>query len=158
MKKRPRRFSTAALIYILTQVILNVSATTFDHDAPIQTALSALRQPRRASPVTITPTPTEVTPTPVGDDLGFMKRLEPAATPILLADRMGLIMPDPFNPVYVGEYNLESQAELRLIGLNYSFGFVDPTPKPAPTFGGWLRQIQPLLILPNYDVSLAGRS
>lgn len=41
-------------------------------------------------------------------------------------------------------------------GLPYSLGFVDVIPRPAPTVGGWLRQIQPLLMLPNYRVSLFG--
>jgi hypothetical protein len=40
-----------------------------------------------------------------------------------------------------------------IVGLNYSIGFVDVVPKPAPTVGGWLRQIQPLLMLPNNRVS-----
>ena len=43
----------------------------------------------------------------------------------------------------------------RLIpGVNYSFGFVDPVARPAPTVGGWLRHVQPLLIFPDYTVSL----
>jgi len=40
-----------------------------------------------------------------------------------------------------------------IVGLNYSLGFVDVVPRPAPTVGGWLRQIQPLLMLPNNRVS-----
>jgi len=29
---------------------------------------------------------------------------------------------------------------------------VDAVPRPAPTVGGWLRQIQPLLMLPDHKV------
>lgn len=45
-----------------------------------------------------------------------------------------------------------------MIGLNYSLGFVDVVPRPAPTVGGWLRQIQPLLMLPNNRVCPLGSS
>ncbi|WWC98294.1 hypothetical protein V866_005185 [Kwoniella sp. B9012] len=67
-------------------------------------------------------------------------KLTPATTPIPLADKMGLIMPNPWSHLYTG--------------LNYSFGFVDPVPRPAPTAGGWLRVVQPLLVFPNYTVAV----
>ncbi|ORY28043.1 hypothetical protein BCR39DRAFT_449243, partial [Naematelia encephala] len=66
--------------------------------------------------------------------------LRPGSSPIPLAPTIGLIMPDPFQPIYVG--------------LNYTFGFVDTVPQPAPVVGGWLRQVQPLLIFPNYLVNV----
>ena len=52
---------------------------------------------------------------------------------------------------------VEERLKLQLIGLlgvNYTFGFVDPVPRPAPTIGGWLRLVQPLLVFPNYEASL----
>ncbi|WVO17344.1 hypothetical protein L204_105036 [Cryptococcus depauperatus] len=61
-----------------------------------------------------------------------------ATTPIPLAATLGLIMPNPWQALYTD--------------LNYTFGFVDAVSKPAPTFGGWLREVQPLFILSNYDV------
>ncbi|WWC72707.1 uncharacterized protein I206_106671 [Kwoniella pini CBS 10737] len=67
-------------------------------------------------------------------------KLTPANTPMPLADKMGMIMPNPWSHLYTG--------------LNYSFGFVDPVPRPAPTAGGWLRVVQPLLVFPNYTVAV----
>ncbi|ORX40820.1 hypothetical protein BD324DRAFT_612195 [Kockovaella imperatae] len=93
-----------------------------------------------ANTETLVPTITVQSAVASSSDIVSTSRLVPIATPIPLADKMGLIMPDPWHPVYAG--------------LNYSFGFVDPTPKPAPTIGGWIRQIQPLLILPNYRVNI----
>ena len=37
-------------------------------------------------------------------------------------------------------------------GVNYTFGFVDAVARPAPTIGGWLRHVQPVLVFPNYSV------
>ncbi|WWD20836.1 hypothetical protein CI109_105313 [Kwoniella shandongensis] len=67
-------------------------------------------------------------------------KLTTATTPIPLAETIGLIMPNPWQPLYTE--------------LNYTFGFVDAVPRPAPTFGGWIRQVQPLLILPNYTIDI----
>ncbi|KAK8850662.1 hypothetical protein IAR55_004582 [Kwoniella newhampshirensis] len=67
-------------------------------------------------------------------------KLTTATTPIPLAETIGLIMPNPWQPLYTE--------------LNYTFGFVDAVPRPAPTFGGWIRQVQPLLILPNYTIDV----
>ncbi|OCF45518.1 hypothetical protein I317_00419 [Kwoniella heveanensis CBS 569] len=67
-------------------------------------------------------------------------RLNPAKTPIPLSDQMGLIMPSPWTDLYTE--------------LNYTFGFVDAVARPAPTAGGWLRVVQPLLIFPNYTVAV----
>jgi hypothetical protein len=78
-------------------------------------------------------------------------RLETATPPIQLADTIGLIMPNPWSKLYVG--TSRGAIATDIVGLNYSLGFVDVVPKPAPTVGGWLRQIQPLLMLPNNRVS-----
>ncbi|WVQ95337.1 hypothetical protein IAU59_002433 [Kwoniella sp. CBS 9459] len=67
-------------------------------------------------------------------------RLNPAKTPIPLSDKMGMIMPNPWSDMYTE--------------LNYTFGFVDAVARPAPTAGGWLRVVQPLLIFPNYTVAV----
>ncbi|KAK4684938.1 ATP-dependent metalloprotease, partial [Tremellales sp. Uapishka_1] len=66
--------------------------------------------------------------------------LSTASKPIPLEGTMGLIMPNPYQSLYVG--------------LTYTFGFVDPVARPAPTIGGYLRQVVPLLILPNYTVDV----
>lgn len=87
-------------------------------------------------------------------------RLETAAAPLQLPDTIGLIMPNPWSKLYVGEYleqayNMKRLARAKILiqaGLEYSLGFVDLVPRPAPTTGGWLRQIQPLLMLPSYRV------
>lgn len=38
--------------------------------------------------------------------------------------------------------------------LNYTFGFVDAVPRPAPTYGGWMREVVPLIIMSNYTVDV----
>ncbi|WVQ70797.1 hypothetical protein IAR50_000319 [Cryptococcus sp. DSM 104548] len=63
-----------------------------------------------------------------------------ASTPIALAATMGLIMPNPWQSLYTD--------------LEYSFGFVDAVSQPAPTYGGWIRQVTPLMILYNYTVDV----
>ncbi|KAH8090460.1 hypothetical protein HD553DRAFT_346953 [Filobasidium floriforme] len=54
--------------------------------------------------------------------------------------QIGLIMPNPDNPVYVG--------------VIYTFGFVDPTPGPPEAQDGVLRQVTPLINFPNYTTSV----
>lgn len=83
-------------------------------------------------------------------------RLETARPPLQLPDTIGLIMPDPWSKIYVGKLAFarrDGVGPAEGAGLNYSLGFVDAIPRPAPTIGGWLRQVQPLLMLPNYRVS-----
>ncbi|KIR82191.1 hypothetical protein I306_00739 [Cryptococcus gattii EJB2] len=63
-----------------------------------------------------------------------------ATTPILLAATLGLIMPNPWQTLYTE--------------LNYTFGFVDAVPRPAPTYGGWIREVVPLIIMSNYTVDI----
>jgi hypothetical protein len=41
-----------------------------------------------------------------------------------------------------------------VIEVEYNLGFVEAVPRPKPTIGGWLRVVTPLLILPDYQVSL----
>lgn len=73
-----------------------------------------------------------------------------SAVPI--AKRIGLIMPDPQSKIYVGTWNSRKKAHLRCTGLEYTFGLVEAVPRPAPTIGGWLRLLQPLLTFPDYQV------
>lgn len=40
------------------------------------------------------------------------------------------------------------------VELNYTFGFVDAVPRPAPTYGGWIREVVPLIIMSNYTVDI----
>ncbi|CAD6578254.1 MAG: hypothetical protein TREMPRED_002141 [Tremellales sp. Tagirdzhanova-0007] len=99
------------------------------------------------SSTTIAPTPIQTgvssgdssstTTTPSGG-------LVPATKPIPLAATIGLIMPNPYQSLFAG--------------LNYTFGFVDAVARPAPTIGGWLRQVQPLLIFPDYTVNVFSSS
>ncbi|ODN83074.1 hypothetical protein L202_01296 [Cryptococcus amylolentus CBS 6039] len=63
-----------------------------------------------------------------------------ASTPIALAATMGLIMPNPWRTLYTD--------------LEYSFGFIDAVSQPAPTYGGWIRQVTPLMILSNHTVDV----
>ncbi|EAL21820.1 hypothetical protein CNBC5210 [Cryptococcus deneoformans B-3501A] len=63
-----------------------------------------------------------------------------ATTPIPLAATLGLIMPNPWQTLYTE--------------LNYTFGFVDAVPRPAPTYGGWMREVVPLIIMSNYTVDV----
>ncbi|WWC92444.1 uncharacterized protein L201_007402 [Kwoniella dendrophila CBS 6074] len=90
--------------------------------------------------VTITPITTIYEDEQPTETVTKTYKLTPATTPIPLADKMGLIMPNPWSHLYTG--------------LNYSFGFVDPVPRPAPTAGGWIRVVQPLLVFPNYTVAV----
>ncbi|TYJ53889.1 hypothetical protein B9479_005438 [Cryptococcus floricola] len=62
------------------------------------------------------------------------------STPIALAATMGLIMPNPWRTLYTD--------------LEYSFGFIDAVSQPAPTYGGWIRQVTPLMILSNHTVDV----
>lgn len=39
-------------------------------------------------------------------------------------------------------------------GLDYTFGWVEPGPRPGAYAGGWLRTIEPMLIMPNLTVRL----
>lgn len=80
--------------------------------------------------------------------------------------QIGLIMPNPDNPVYVGEFNINVWLSavpplLQLIrwmlialGVIYTFGFVDPTPGPPEAQDGVLRQVSPLINFPNYTTSV----
>ncbi|OXG12208.1 hypothetical protein C366_05933 [Cryptococcus neoformans Tu401-1] len=63
-----------------------------------------------------------------------------ATTPIPLAATLGLIMPNPWQTLYTE--------------LSYTFGFVDAVPRPAPTYGGWMREVVPLIIMSNYTVDV----
>ncbi|WVF67771.1 hypothetical protein IAT40_002531 [Kwoniella sp. CBS 6097] len=89
--------------------------------------------------VTVTPIVT-VWPDQETETVTKSYRLNPAKTPIPLSDKMGMIMPNPWSKMYTE--------------LNYTFGFVDAVARPAPTAGGWLRVVQPLLIFPNYTVAV----
>jgi len=84
--------------------------------------------------------------------------LSTATNPVPLAATIGLIMPNPWKKLYVGQRShKDSSVDLTHpveAGLNYSFGFIDAVARPAPTIGGRLRQVQPLLVFPNYTVSL----
>lgn len=80
--------------------------------------------------------------------------------------QIGLIMPNPDNPVYVGEFIIKVWLSavpplLQLIrrmfialGVIYTFGFVDPTPGPPEAQDGVLRQVTPLINFPNYTTSV----
>ena len=78
--------------------------------------------------------------------------LHTAKTPIPLAATMGLVMPNPWSKLYAGESMLLPPQ--LIVGVTYEFGFVDAVEKPAPTIGGWLRLVQPLLVFPNYTVNM----
>ncbi|WVW80573.1 hypothetical protein I302_102559 [Kwoniella bestiolae CBS 10118] len=114
-----------------------------DDPEPEPTSTDEASQIEEMETVTVTITPvTTVYPDEQQETETITKsyKLTPATTPIPLADKMGLIMPNPWSHLYTG--------------LNYSFGFVDPVPRPAPTAGGWLRVVQPLLVFPNYTVAV----
>ncbi|WRT70836.1 uncharacterized protein IL334_007835 [Kwoniella shivajii] len=135
----------------------NPTRTTLNDIRQIHTPLTTILSPRQEDPtptisqeggdetvvVTVTPVTTVYPDQETGigtETVTKSYKLLPASTPIPLADQMGLIMPNPWSHLYTG--------------LNYSFGFVDPDPRPAPTAGGWLRVVQPLLVFPNYTVAV----
>lgn len=85
-------------------------------------------------------------------------------SPVPLAQTIGLIMPNPWQKIYVGETLLivcqytysDSDLYCELIvytEMEYRLGFVDAVKRPAPTIGGWMRQVTPILVLPDYSVS-----
>ncbi|KAL7422935.1 hypothetical protein Q5752_002233 [Cryptotrichosporon argae] len=49
-------------------------------------------------------------------------------------------MPEPWSDIYAG--------------VQYTLGWVDPGPRPAPVVGGWLREVVPLLKLPNETIDV----
>ncbi|RSH87029.1 hypothetical protein EHS25_003517 [Saitozyma podzolica] len=67
-----------------------------------------------------------------------------AVSTVPIPATIGLVMPDPYQSAYVG--------------LNYTFGFVDAVSRPAPTYGGWIRAVQPLLVFPDYTVNVFPRA
>lgn len=86
-----------------------------------------------------------------------------ATTPIPLAATLGLIMPNPWQTLYTGTCFGSCQITFPLrrllwldnrAELNYTFGFVDAVPRPAPTYGGWMREVVPLIIMSNYTVDV----
>lgn len=114
--------------------------------------------PRQEENLTRTITPVETATEAVESitsDAGPTRTVPPltvADKPIPLAATMGLIMPNPWSKLYAGKMSGALTEEL-MLGVNYSFGFVDAVQRPAPTIGGWIRHVQPLLVFPNYTVS-----
>lgn len=72
-----------------------------------------------------------------------------------VAASMGLIMPEPGSKILVSEYQPQRACFAnRHPDHTYDFGWIEDGQRPAPYALGWLRIIQPMLILPNYTVSL----
>jgi hypothetical protein len=120
--------------------------------------------PRQSGVLTRTLTPTETatdvleTSASTSDEpTRTVPSLTPADTPIPLAATIGLIMPNPWTNLYAGDLHTSTSLETRAdgTGVNYSFGFVDAARRPAPTIGGWIRHVQPLLVFANYTVGPA---
>ncbi|WVQ86122.1 hypothetical protein IAT38_008290 [Cryptococcus sp. DSM 104549] len=98
------------------------------------------RDPTSTQEVVVSTITVWVTPDETGSVATTTHKLETATGPIPLAATLGLIMPNPWQSLYTE--------------LNYTFGFIDAVPRPAPTYGGWLREVQPLLILPNHTIDI----
>lgn len=83
-----------------------------------------------------------------------------AVSTVPIPATIGMVMPDPYQSAYVGGSDtlrrgiLDGGLAYRL-GVNYTFGFVDAVSRPAPTYGGWIRAVQPLLVFPDYTVGRA---
>lgn len=159
-------FHTIALAFLITFATASLQAD--DTPAPRRTSPpTSLVHNAREIPNTRTLTPATTVQDVQEDATSTASstasyRLETATKPIPLAATIGLIMPDPWQSIYVGKicyhpragHVMELCSDLMTTGENYSFGFVDAVPRPAPTIGGWLRQVQPLLIMPDYKVGL----
>jgi hypothetical protein len=83
-----------------------------------------------------------------------------AVSTVPIPATIGLVMPDPYQSAYVGGSDTTRRDTLgsglaHRLGLNYTFGFVDAVSRPAPTYGGWIRAVQPLLVFPDYTVGRA---
>lgn len=108
---------------------------------------------KRGDPALLT---NETEQPPITGSSTTTSELATATTPVPLAATIGVIMPNPWQKIYVGQpevlrYDFADYDDVP--GLNYTFGFVDAVARPAPTIGGRLRQVRPLLIFPDYKVS-----
>ena len=99
--------ATQDLVLWTLFLALSVMAQTPTISGPEEVKRTAMVSPvvQRQDPTTVLldPTATEQSSQPSMDIPILTRKLEPAPTPIPLADRMGLIMPDPYNKVYTGE-------------------------------------------------------